>query len=47
MGWLFGGYFDLVWCAHYVVTRRTDIISQALRAIASMDVAGSLWLRCK
>jgi len=45
IGWLLGGYFELIWCGYYVVARRPDIISDGLREIAPMDVAGSLWLR--
>ena len=45
IGWLLSGYFAVIWAGRYVVTRRADLISAALRDFAAMERAGTLWLR--
>lgn len=45
IGWLIGGYFEIMWPAQYVLTRHRQLVTDTLSDIAPVSHGGSLWLR--
>lgn len=45
IGWILGGYFDVVFPSQYALTRHLDAVRHVAEAIAPLNGGGSLWLR--
>lgn len=45
IGWLLGGYFEILWPAQFALTRHRGAIETALGGITPLTAGGSLWLR--
>lgn len=45
IGWLMGGFFEIIWPGQYVFSRHADVVSATTGDIAEAGGAGSIWLR--